>query len=417
MFETMGGTADDIAGQDKANPVALIDAAAEMLLHIGGKENIIAAGLIKTAVLEVLAEGFYIGDIKKGPYQEAKGKGKLGTREFAEKIAGKVVELARLREANPGKTTKQIALDRADAAVKPLFERVLPSYEQYARDMEPGSIHWADHVRRNLPPNPVRARSKIVGFEIFVDDPGVQPVFAADGSIDRVASKLDPAVAAAFQEATGIEVGLLFDEGRAGSLQSIRSFGQYSARTLRAYLDAHPEITDSSLGQALAVMELGGVFSPRFSENLLRSGLPGAIKALEYFARESIKLVQSFYIVRAQELEPILKRHGFRLARAMSRGTEIYPTMCDFEKRDVDRYRVEIDPEGKLAQEGTQHALVQSGMMAVQAEIAAKDWIVSEITLNRVFIDGEGPRKGEEISGVTVPYAKDLGTNYSRRPS
>ncbi len=43
MFETMGGTADDIAGKNMANPVALIDAAAEMLLHIGGKANILGA--------------------------------------------------------------------------------------------------------------------------------------------------------------------------------------------------------------------------------------------------------------------------------------------------------------------------------------------------------------------------------------
>jgi isocitrate dehydrogenase len=50
MFETMGGTADDIAGQNKANPVALIDAAAEMLLHIGGAANIRGAEIIKAAV-------------------------------------------------------------------------------------------------------------------------------------------------------------------------------------------------------------------------------------------------------------------------------------------------------------------------------------------------------------------------------
>jgi len=52
MFETMGGTASDIAGLNKANPVALIDAAAEMLLHIGGQSNIIGAELIKTAILQ-----------------------------------------------------------------------------------------------------------------------------------------------------------------------------------------------------------------------------------------------------------------------------------------------------------------------------------------------------------------------------
>jgi hypothetical protein len=46
--------------------------------------------------------------------------------------------------------------------------------------------------------------------------------------------------------------------------------------------------------------------------------------------------------------------------------------------------------------------------------LIGKGWIISESTLNRVFIDGEGPKPGEEISGVTVPYAKGLGVNYSR---
>ncbi len=414
MFETMGGTADDIAGQNLANPVALIDAAAEMLLHIGGKENIIAAGLMKTAVLEVLADGFYIGDIKKGPYQEAKGKEKLGTREFAEKIAGKITELKQIKNALPEKTIKQIALDRADGAVRTLFERVLPSYEQYARDMEPGSPNWVDHTRRNLPPNPVRARSKIVGFEMFVDDPGVKPVFRADGSIDLASSKMDPAVAAAFEKETGINVGSLFDEGRPGSLQSIRGFGLYSAGLLRAYREAHPEKSGSNFGKILAEMGLGDDFSARFSGRLKQGSLQAAVAEVEHFAGESIKLVQSFYIVRARELEPILKTHGFQLARITSRGTEIYPTMCDFEKRDVDRYRVELDPEGPLAPGETNHALVQSKMMAAQTELIGKGWIISESTLNRVFIDGEGPKPGEEISGVTVPYAKGLGVNYSR---
>ena len=415
MFETMGGTADDIAGQNKANPVALIDAAAEMLLHIGGKENIIAAELIKTAILEVLADGYYVGDIKKGPYQEAKGKEKIGTQEFAEKIASKIAELKQLKETQPEKTIKQIALDRADGEVKPLFERVLRSYEQYAKDMEPGSANWVDHVKRNTPPNPVRAKSKIVGFDMFVDDSGIKASFAADGSVDQAASKIDPAVAAAFEKSSGIDVKSLFDEGKAGSIQSIRSFGQYSARALKAYIDAHPDKAASGFGHVLAEMNLGEDFSGRFSDSLKQSNFQNAVTALENFDKQSIKLVQSFYLVRAQELEPVLKAHGFKLARATSRGTEIYPTMCDFEKRDVDRFRVEIDPDGKLANEGYNHALVQSEIMAAQAEITGKGWIVSETMLNRSFTDGEGVKKGKEISGVSLPYAKSLGSDYSGR--
>jgi isocitrate/isopropylmalate dehydrogenase len=415
MFETMGGTADDIAGQNKANPVALIDAAAEMLLHIGGEKNIIAAELIKTAILEVLAEGYYVGDIKRGPYQEAKAKEKLGTQEFAEKIAEKIATLQALKLVHPEKALKQIALDRANGELKPLFERILRSYEQYAKDMQPGSADWLDHVRRNTPPNPVRARSKIIGFDLFVDDSGIRANFKADGSVDEASSKIDPAVVAVFEKSAGLDLKSLFEEGKAGSIQSIRSFGQYCARTFRAYLEAHPEQGTANFGQKLSELNLGEDFSGRFSASAKQLTLQNALVALGHFDRESIKLVQAFYLVRAQELEPILKIHGFKLARMTSRGTEIYPTMCDFEKRDVDRFRVEVDPAGKLANAGYQPALMQAEMLCVQTKITNLGWIVSETMLNRNFTDGEGAKQGKEIGGVSIPYAKSLGTDYSGR--
>ena len=414
MFETMGGTADDIAGQNKANPVALIDAAAEMLLHIGGKDNFIAAELIKTAILEVLAEGYYVGDIKKGSYQEARGKEKLGTQEFAEKIAAKIIELKQLKAQQPEKTIKQIALEHAGAKVKPLFDRVLRSYEQYADDMQPGGSKWAEHLKRNTPPNPIRASSRIVGFDMFVDDSGIRPAFASDGSVDTSVSAIDPASAKLFEKETGIDVKSLFDEGKAGSLQSLRSFGQYSARALRAYIDEHPGKAAAGFGQVLGEMDVGEAFASRFSDSLKQGSFQNALSALEKFDQESIKLVQSFYLARAQEIDLILKEHGFKLVRATSRGTEIYPTMCDFEKRDVDRFRIEIEPAGKLAHDGRNHALVQAEIMAAQAEITSKGWIIVETMLNRSFTDGEGPNKGKEMSGVSTPYAKGLGSHYGK---
>ncbi|GEM_PF-47387 len=412
MFETMGGTADDIAGQNKANPVALIDAAAEMLLHIGGKDNIVAAELIKTAILEVLAEGYYVGDIKKGAYQEAKGKEKLGTQEFAEKIAEKIAELRRLKAQQPEKAIKQIALERADAEIRPLFDRVLRSYEQYANDMQPANAKWVEHLKRNAPPNPIRARSRIVGFDMFVDDSGVRPVFTSDGSVNPSASAIDPAAAKLFEKETGIEVASLFDDGKAGSLQSLRSFGQYSARALRAYSNEHPDKATAGFNQVLDDLNAGEAFASRFSDGLKQNTFHNALSALEKFDQQSIKLVQSFYLARAQEIHLILEGHGFKLVRATSRGTEIYPTMCDFEKRDVDRFRVEIDPAGKLVQEGHNYALVQAEIFAAQAEITERGWIIAETMLNRSFTDGEGPNKGKEVSGVSTPYAKGLGTNY-----
>ncbi len=104
---------------------------------------------------------------------------------------------------------------------------------------------------------------------------------------------------------------------------------------------------------------------------------------------------------------------GGELTQITSRGTEIYPTMCDFEKRDVDRYRVEIDSMGPLANEGFNYVRVQTAIMAAQSQIVARGWMISETMLNRTFIDGEGDKLGKEVAGVSRPYAMNLGTDYS----
>ncbi len=413
MFETMGGTADDIAGQNKANPVALIDAAAEMLLHIGGASNIRGAELIKTAILEVLADGHYVGDIKKGPFQISKGKERIGTREFAEEISKKVSEFIKLKEAHPGLTIKQIALSRAEESVKPLFERALISYEKFASDMQPGGAPWEAFVERNTPPNPIRANSKILGFDMFVDDSGLQITFSETGAIQEEATGLPPQVRELFQRETGIELPTMFSKNKAGSLQSIRSFGQYSARVVDQYLQTFPDKGSISFGAALEDMKASETTIGRFSSALKAQTLQEASERLNAFAQESIKLVQAFYRVRASQISPILSEHGFKLLRITSRGTEIYPTMCDFEKRDVDRYRVAINEEGCLAGEVFNMVLIQAAIMEVQKRIVELGWIISETMLNRTFIDGEGDKLGKEVAGVSKPYAMNLGTDYS----
>ena len=414
MFETMGGTADDIAGQNKANPVALIDAAAEMLLHIGGAENIRGAELIKTAVLEVLAEGYYVGDIKKGPYQISKGKPGLGTREFAAEIAGKIQELIAEKDLQPLLPIKQIAMARAEPALRPLFDRILRSYEQYAAEMQSVGPEWAEFVERNTPPNPIRANSKIIGFDLFVDDSGLETVFDDKGAIDESATHLVPAVRELFEGETGIDLCSLFNKNKAGSLQSIRSFGQYGARVMGDYLQAHPTTAQDSFGKALQAINASAATVARYSDALKDQSLQQAVAALHEFEQVSIKLIQAFYRVRVQEVSPILKEHGFKLLRITSRGTEIYPTMCDFEKRDVDRYRIEIDELGPLAHEGYHYATAQTAIMTVQARIAQLGWMISETMLNRTFTDGEGEKMGKQIAGVSRPYAINLGTDYSQ---
>ena len=73
LFEAVHGTAPDIAGQDKANPMALLLSGCMMTSHMGlgeyGKQ-------IETAIFKCIAEGAKTGDIG----------GKLKCSEFADAI-------------------------------------------------------------------------------------------------------------------------------------------------------------------------------------------------------------------------------------------------------------------------------------------------------------------------------------------
>ncbi len=76
LFEAVHGTAPDIAGQDKANPTALILSGAMMLDYLGEDE---AAAKVRMGVAKVLAEGKYVtGDINK--------TNPVGTRAMADAI-------------------------------------------------------------------------------------------------------------------------------------------------------------------------------------------------------------------------------------------------------------------------------------------------------------------------------------------
>ncbi|KAK9083140.1 hypothetical protein Scep_029611 [Stephania cephalantha] len=61
LFEPIHGSAPDIAGQDKANPLATVLSAAMLLRYGLGEED--AAKMIENAVLETLNKGFRTGDI------------------------------------------------------------------------------------------------------------------------------------------------------------------------------------------------------------------------------------------------------------------------------------------------------------------------------------------------------------------
>ena len=78
LFEPIHGSAPDIAGQDKANPLATILSAA-MLLRLGFNMDT-EANAIEKAVRTALADGFRTGDIMEN------GKTLVGCQEMGEKV-------------------------------------------------------------------------------------------------------------------------------------------------------------------------------------------------------------------------------------------------------------------------------------------------------------------------------------------
>jgi len=79
MFEAVHGSAPDIAGQDVANPSGLLQAAVQMLVHIGQSD---VAETINNAWLFTLESGVHTADI----YRESVSARKVGTQEFARAV-------------------------------------------------------------------------------------------------------------------------------------------------------------------------------------------------------------------------------------------------------------------------------------------------------------------------------------------
>lgn len=79
MFEAIHGSAPDIAGQDKANPSGLLQAAIAMLFHLGLADE---ASKIQNAWLKTIEDGIHTPDI----YNEATSKQLVGTKGFAQAI-------------------------------------------------------------------------------------------------------------------------------------------------------------------------------------------------------------------------------------------------------------------------------------------------------------------------------------------
>lgn len=81
MFESGAGTAADIAGQNKANPLGRILTAAMMLRHIGAANGALA---IENAVQKTLQQGYRTADLV--PPGDKGARAVLGTREMGDRV-------------------------------------------------------------------------------------------------------------------------------------------------------------------------------------------------------------------------------------------------------------------------------------------------------------------------------------------
>ncbi len=78
LFEPVHGSAPDIAGQDKANPLGAILCVAMLLEH--GLARPAQAESVRRAVEEVLEAGYRTADLTRGPHGRVVGTREMGKR-------------------------------------------------------------------------------------------------------------------------------------------------------------------------------------------------------------------------------------------------------------------------------------------------------------------------------------------------
>ena len=87
LYEPIHGSAPDIAGKDRANPLATILSVAMMFRHTFGRADV--ASRIESAVRSVLAQGLRTADIA------AAGERSIGTRAMGEAVMAALATSAR----------------------------------------------------------------------------------------------------------------------------------------------------------------------------------------------------------------------------------------------------------------------------------------------------------------------------------
>jgi isocitrate dehydrogenase len=130
IFEAVHGSAPDIAGQNKANPTALILCAAMMLRHIGEGR---AANDVEQAVLVTLESGIRMGDMQ-GPGEP------LTTTAFTDAV---VANLGKRSKLSASREYRTLSLARATGKVSAVVagkRRVLGVDIYVESDLQPAAL-------------------------------------------------------------------------------------------------------------------------------------------------------------------------------------------------------------------------------------------------------------------------------------
>jgi isocitrate dehydrogenase len=115
IFEAVHGSAPDIAGQNKANPTALVFSAAMMLRHIGEGS---AANDVEQAVLVTLESGIRMGDMQ-GDAPAA------STSQFTDAVIANLGKRSKLSASREYKTLAPRAYDKTVSTVSAATRRVV----------------------------------------------------------------------------------------------------------------------------------------------------------------------------------------------------------------------------------------------------------------------------------------------------
>ena len=172
MFEAVHGSAPDISGQNIANPSGLLNAAVQMLIHIGQGEK---AHIIYNALLKTLEDGTHTFDL----YNEKSSTRKVTTKEFAELVVDNLgAEPKQLRKMNiTSCSTAETPISTAKSMPEHglLKSKVLLGADVmigYGRDAAVGEV--AESLRRIDSPLKLQLiYSK--GMEVWPNAPYVQP--------------------------------------------------------------------------------------------------------------------------------------------------------------------------------------------------------------------------------------------------